>query len=51
MPRVTTSKPQTISYPAPGSRPYRHDDFSVDPHVVVLFGAMGDPARRKLIRR
>jgi glucose-6-phosphate 1-dehydrogenase len=41
MPRVTTSKPQTISYPAPGSRPYRHDDFSVDPHVVVLFGATG----------
>ena len=49
MPRVTTSKPQTISYPAPGSRPHRHDDFSVDPHVVVLFGATGDLARRKLI--
>ncbi len=49
MQRVTTSKPQTISYPAPGSRPHRHDDFSVDPHVVVLFGATGDLARRKLI--
>ena len=49
MPRVTTSKPQTISYPAPGARPYRHDDFAVDPHVVVLFGATGDLARRKLI--
>jgi len=49
MPRVTTSNPQTISYPAPGSRPYRHDEVAVDPHVVVLFGATGDLARRKLI--
>jgi glucose-6-phosphate 1-dehydrogenase len=46
---VTTSKPQTISYPAPGSRPYRQEDIAVDPHVVVLFGATGDLARRKLI--
>jgi len=49
MPRVTTSKPQAIAYPAPGSRPYRHEDIAVDPHVVVLFGATGDLARRKLI--
>src|SRR5947209_8080428 len=49
MPRVTTSKPQTISYPAPGSRPYRQDEVAVDPHVVVLFGATGDLAKRKLI--
>src|SRR5690349_24956592 len=49
MPRVTTSNPQTISYPAVGSRPYRHEDVAVDPHVVVLFGATGDLARRKLI--
>src|SRR5215217_4052914 len=49
MPSVTTSKPQTIAYPAPGSRPYRHEDVAVDPHVVVLFGATGDLARRKLI--
>jgi glucose-6-phosphate 1-dehydrogenase len=49
MPRVTTSKPQTIAYPAPGARPYRHEDVAVDPHVVVLFGATGDLARRKLI--
>src|ERR1044072_8616639 len=48
MPRVTTNKPQ-ISYPAPGSRPYRHEGIAVDPHVVVLFGATGDLARRKLI--
>ena len=49
MPKVATSKAQTISYPAPGSRPHRHDDSAVDPHVVVLFGATGDLARRKLI--
>src|SRR5262245_27860115 len=49
MRRVTTSKPQTISYPAPGARPYRHEDIAVDPHVVVLFGATGDLARRKLL--
>ena len=49
IPRVATSKAQTISYPAPGARPHRHDDFSVAPHVVVLFGATGDLARRKLI--
>ena len=49
MPSVATSKPQTISYPHPGSRPSRHDDYAADPHVVVLFGATGDLARRKLI--
>ncbi|GAC1647464.1 MAG: glucose-6-phosphate dehydrogenase [Mycobacterium sp.] len=49
MPSVTTTKPQTISYPAPGARPRRHDDVAVDPQVVVLFGATGDLARRKLI--
>src|SRR5512143_1268683 len=48
MPVVATSKAQTISYPAADSRP-RHEDFAVDPHVVVLFGATGDLARRKLI--
>src|SRR3954462_10216362 len=49
MPRVTTRNPQTIAYPALGSRPYRQDEAAVDPHVVVLFGATGDLARRKLI--
>src|ERR1700754_1238454 len=49
MRRVTTSKPQTISYPAPSARPYRQEDVAVDPHVVVLFGATGDLARRKLL--
>jgi glucose-6-phosphate 1-dehydrogenase len=49
IPKVTTPKPQTISYPAPGARPHRHEEEEVDPHVVVLFGATGDLARRKLI--
>src|SRR3954463_1027683 len=46
---VTTRNAQSISYPAPGSRPHREEDVAVDPHVVVLFGATGDLARRKLI--
>ena len=46
---VATKKPQTISYPAPGSRPRRHDYDPLDPHVIVLFGATGDLAKRKLI--
>jgi glucose-6-phosphate 1-dehydrogenase len=46
---VATKKPQTISYPAPGARPHRRDDGPVDPHVIVLFGATGDLAKRKLI--
>src|SRR5690348_4216057 len=49
MPPVATSKPQTISYPHPGARPGKHDDYAVDPHVVVLFGATGDLAKRKLL--
>jgi glucose-6-phosphate 1-dehydrogenase len=46
---VSTDPPQTISYPAAGSRPYRPDDEALAPHVIVLFGATGDLARRKLI--
>jgi glucose-6-phosphate 1-dehydrogenase len=48
---VTTADgpPQTISYPAPGSRPRRLDGERVAPHVVVLFGAFGDLSRRKLL--
>ncbi len=49
MPKVATKKAQTISYPAADARPRRYDDLAVDPHVVVLFGATGDLARRKLI--
>jgi glucose-6-phosphate 1-dehydrogenase len=46
---VATKKPQTIAYPAPEARPRRHDDAPLDPHVIVLFGATGDLAKRKLI--
>jgi glucose-6-phosphate 1-dehydrogenase len=45
----TKKQPQTISYPAPEARPHRNDDVAVDPHVIVLFGATGDLAKRKLI--
>jgi glucose-6-phosphate 1-dehydrogenase len=41
--------PQTIAYPAPGARPHRHDDAALAPHVIVLFGATGDLAKRKLL--
>jgi glucose-6-phosphate 1-dehydrogenase len=46
---VATKKPQTISYPAPGARPRRNHFDPLDPHVIVLFGATGDLAKRKLI--
>jgi len=39
----------TIAYPAPGSRPSRSAREYIAPHVVVLFGATGDLARRKLL--
>jgi glucose-6-phosphate 1-dehydrogenase len=45
----TAEKPQTISYPAPEGRPHRYEDVAVDPHVIVLFGATGDLAKRKLL--
>ncbi|MEV0799715.1 glucose-6-phosphate dehydrogenase [Kribbella sp. NPDC050281] len=40
---------QTIAYPAPGSRPSRRDPLPLAPHVIVLFGATGDLAKRKLL--
>ena len=46
---VTTGTPQTIAYPAPGSRPHRRDEAPLEPFVIVLFGATGDLAKRKLI--
>jgi glucose-6-phosphate 1-dehydrogenase len=49
MAHVATETPQTIAYPAPGSRPHRRDAETLDPHVIVLFGATGDLAKRKLI--
>jgi glucose-6-phosphate 1-dehydrogenase len=47
---VSDHPAQTISYPAPGSRPSRRSGVEpTAPHVVVLFGAAGDLARRKLM--
>jgi len=40
--------PQTVAYPAPGAHG-RKDGPEAAPHVVVLFGATGDLARRKLL--
>jgi glucose-6-phosphate 1-dehydrogenase len=40
---------ETISYPAPGSRPARQTGERTAPHVIVLFGAAGDLSRRKLL--
>ncbi|ORA12126.1 glucose-6-phosphate dehydrogenase [Mycobacterium arosiense] len=46
---MATEKPQTIAYPAADARPRRHHIDPLDPHVIVLFGATGDLAKRKLI--
>ncbi|KQZ89752.1 glucose-6-phosphate dehydrogenase [Phycicoccus sp. Root563] len=45
----TPSSAQTISYPASDARASRGALERADPHVVVLFGATGDLARRKLL--
>ena len=45
----TDNRAQTISYPHPGSVPYHSLSEQVAPHVVVLVGATGDLARRKLL--
>jgi glucose-6-phosphate 1-dehydrogenase len=46
---VTDNSPQTISYPALGGRAARDGSEQIKPQVVVLFGATGDLARRKLL--
>jgi glucose-6-phosphate 1-dehydrogenase len=46
---VAASRPQTIAYPAGGSRPNWRDVEPLAPHVIVLFGATGDLAKRKLL--
>ncbi len=48
-PDAATDTPQTIAHPAPGAHPHRRDGEALAPHVIVLFGATGDLARRKLI--
>lgn len=40
---------ENIAYPAPGSSARRPPKEYIAPHVVVLFGATGDLARRKLL--
>src|SRR6266550_4075205 len=40
---------QTNAYAALGSRQYRNESERIPPHVIVLFGATGDLARRKLL--
>ena len=43
------ANPQSIAYPAAGARPNRRDTETLAPHVIVLFGATGDLAKRKLL--
>ncbi|MGI3780858.1 MAG: glucose-6-phosphate dehydrogenase, partial [Janthinobacterium lividum] len=43
------SQAQTIAYPAIGARATRNGMEAIVPHVIVLFGATGDLARRKLL--
>jgi glucose-6-phosphate 1-dehydrogenase len=44
-----TYRAQTAANPALGSRQYRTESETIPPHVIVLFGATGDLARRKLL--
>ncbi|WBQ07389.1 glucose-6-phosphate dehydrogenase [Kribbella sp. CA-293567] len=46
---MTDSRTQTIAYPAAASRPSRRGPEPLAPHVIVLFGATGDLAKRKLL--
>jgi glucose-6-phosphate 1-dehydrogenase len=46
---VFEANEDNIAYPAPGSRTGGPRREYVAPHVVVLFGATGDLARRKLL--
>ena len=42
-------RPQTIAYPAPDARPRSRETEPLAPYVIVLFGATGDLAKRKLL--
>ncbi len=46
---MTETPAQTIAYPSPNARPSRRGSDVIPPHVIVLFGATGDLARRKLL--
>ncbi len=47
--RMLEIEEENIAYPAPGARPRLPSKEYVAPHVVTLFGATGDLARRKLL--
>ena len=46
---MTDPRPQTIAYPASDAGPRSRGLEPLAPHVIVLFGATGDLAKRKLI--
>src|SRR5690349_13144149 len=46
---MSESRPQSIAYPASGARTPWRDQEQLAPHVIVLFGATGDLAKRKLL--
>ncbi|CAA0126862.1 Glucose-6-phosphate 1-dehydrogenase 2 [Mycolicibacterium vanbaalenii] len=46
---MTNGTSHNISYPAPGAHPFRRDEAKLASFVIVLFGATGDLARRKLL--
>ena len=46
---MSEASAQTIAYPDPSARHSPRDQEHLDPHVIVLFGATGDLARRKLL--
>ena len=46
---MDTYRAQADAYTALGSRPYGTESEQIPPHVIVLFGATGDLARRKLL--
>jgi glucose-6-phosphate 1-dehydrogenase len=46
---VADSRLQTIAYPSPDARARRRGLEPLTPHVIVLFGATGDLAKRKLL--
>ncbi len=46
---VSNHTVQTIAYPSPAARPRGGAPDVLPPHVIVLFGATGDLARRKLL--
>jgi glucose-6-phosphate 1-dehydrogenase len=46
---VPDANEENIAYPAPGTRHWGRSKEVINPHVVLLFGATGDLARRKLL--